>query len=107
MDIFLQELVVNHMLPLSKNSPPVPAQMVLHSIVVYEPEKNKESALRNALVFFPHDTRRRLTSEQLNVLAKAQCALVVYESDTLLSGGSGMLPLPVFAIPDTCSISKD
>ena len=48
MDIFLQELVVNHMLPLSKNSPPVPAQMVLHSIVVYEPEKNKESALRNA-----------------------------------------------------------
>lgn len=106
MDIFLQELVVNHMLPLSKNSPPVPAQMVLHSIVVYEPEKNKESALRNALVFFPHDTRRRLTSEQLNALAKAQCALVVYESDTLLSGGNGMLPLPVFAIPDTCSISK-
>lgn len=52
MDIFLQELVVNHMLPLSKNSPPVPAQMVLHSIVVYELEKNKESALRNALVFF-------------------------------------------------------
>lgn len=105
MDIYLQELVDSHILPLSKNSASISAQMVLHSIVVYEPEKQKESDLRNALIFFSRDKRRRLTSAQLNALARANCALVVYESDPLLNDGRGKFPLPVFHISDTCSIS--
>lgn len=106
MDIFLQELVNNHMLPPSKRSAPVPAQMVLHSIVVYEPEKNPGRAMHKSLLFFPHDRRRKIEKEQLDALARAQCAMVVYESDPLLRQGEGMFPLPVFQIPDTCSISK-
>lgn len=106
MDIFLQELVNNHILPPAKRSAPVPTQMVLHSIAVYEPEETAEKSLCSALVFFPHNARRRLTQEQLCALARARCALVVYESDTLLNQGVGMFPLPVFEIPDSCSISK-
>ena len=107
MDLSLSELVRIRILPPADRSPAISPGKKIRSMVILEGGPSFfEHLPQHALVFFPHGASAGLSPSQLLALGKAQCAAVLYASDPLLAFPGSQFPLPVFVIPDTCSISK-
>ena len=107
MDLSLSELIRIRILPPADRSPAVSPGKKIHSMVILEGGSAFfEHLPQHALIFFPHGASSGLSPSQLLALGKAQCAAVLYASDPLLAFPGSQFPLPVFVIPDTCSISK-
>ena len=107
MDLSLSELVRIRILPPADRSPAISPEKKIRSMVILEGGPSFfEHLPQHALVFFPHGASACVSPSQLLALGKAQCAAVLYASDPLLAFPGSQFPLPVFVIPDTCSISK-